>query len=303
MAGHSNGDTSLEEDDSLNPSSFLNFEHLILPNHNPSQPRGSTTPTATSDSNTLITSPAQVLELRQNNPQDCSNLIIASVNRATVEISRTIIALNATFTQQLKAASASATSGILSAQGSASSTINIVVSSASVATVAAFSSVTFAQLQVTSATVALSSVQSSASSVSSSASDALTSASLSLTSASSASSSIFSASSTEVARLSSSLSLLQASLASAQQVLGQPVATAAAPQGDGGLSVSIFPSLQTKLMWYLDTYAIIPAGGRDHRGHAAPGSSDIGWSIYCLSIIRLRRLFSCYDNEKSQKSG
>jgi hypothetical protein len=67
------------------------------------------------------------LELRQNNPQDCSNLIIASVNRATVEISRTIIALNATFTQQLQQASVSASNGIKSAQGSASSTIAVVV--------------------------------------------------------------------------------------------------------------------------------------------------------------------------------
>lgn len=51
----------------------------------------------------LITAPtAPIVDLRQNNSQDCANLIAASVDRAIVEISRTIIALNVTFSQQLQ---------------------------------------------------------------------------------------------------------------------------------------------------------------------------------------------------------
>lgn len=135
------------------------------------------TATITHSKNPIITTPPFALELRQNNPQDCSNLIIASVDRATVEISRTIIALNATFSQQLRQASISASNGIRSAQDSASSTIGVVVQSASVATSAAFSSVRFVNLALTS---------------------------------------VSSTSSIEVSRLSSSLSLLEASVASLQ---------------------------------------------------------------------------------------
>jgi hypothetical protein len=132
----------------------------------------------------LVTDPPDLLKPRQNNPQDCSNLIIASVDRATVEISRTIIALNATFSQQLQQASISASNGIRSAENSASSMINVVSQSASVATSSAFSIATVARLAVTSAN------------------DALTSVSI--------------ASSSDVSRLSSSLSLIQANLDSAQ---------------------------------------------------------------------------------------
>ncbi|KAH8888084.1 hypothetical protein GQ53DRAFT_767980 [Thozetella sp. PMI_491] len=124
------------------------------------------------------------LELRQNSPQDCQNLIIASVDRATVEISRTIIRLNATFSQQLQQASISASNGIKSAQDSASSSIGVISSSASVATSSAFSSVTVARLALSTANFAFTSVSS--------------------------------ASISDVAKLSSSLSLLQANLDFAQ---------------------------------------------------------------------------------------
>lgn len=148
----------------------------------------------------ITTSPAHFLGARQNNPQDCANLIAASVDRATVEISRTIIALNATFSQQLQQASISASNGIKAAQNSASQTIAIVVQNASIATSSAFSSVTVANRAVTSANFALSS-----------ASSQILSINLDLTSVSSASS-------TEVLRLSSSLSLVQANLLSVQVI-------------------------------------------------------------------------------------
>lgn len=114
--------------------------------------------------------------------------------------------------------------GIKSAQDSATSTIQIVVQSASVATSSAFSSVRIANLAVTSANAALT----SANSALDSATQALTTANFALTSAlsasnsevlrlsSSSSSDVFrlsSASSSEVARLSASLSLAEASLA------------------------------------------------------------------------------------------
>ncbi|KAH8894541.1 hypothetical protein GQ53DRAFT_820914 [Thozetella sp. PMI_491] len=82
--------------------------------------------------NVLITPPPNPLALRQNSPQDCSNLVLASVDKATVEISRTIIALNATFSKQLQQASASASDGIKAAQDSASSMIDALNQSASV---------------------------------------------------------------------------------------------------------------------------------------------------------------------------
>lgn len=199
----------------------------------------------------ITTSAVGQLELRQNNPQDCSNLIRASVDRATVEISRTIIALNATFSQQLDQARISASNGIRSAQDSATSTINIVVQSASVATSSAFSSVRIANLAVTSANVALTSATdalntanlalTSALAASTSVNDALATANFALTSALSASTSLnaaffnanfaltsalsasssdvlrlSSSSSSDVARLSASLRSAQASLAAAQ---------------------------------------------------------------------------------------
>jgi hypothetical protein len=212
MAGSIYIDDSPEEDRSLLIDLFLNHENFILPNHNGAQPSSSsqaTTSTAAFPQSALITTPPISLELRQNNPQDCSNLIIASVNRATVEISRTIIALNATFSQQLKQASISADNGIKSAQGSALSTIAVVVQSASIATSSAFSSVTVANLAVTSVNLALTSVQSSASAAIFSANSSITAANLAVTSLSSASSS-------DVSRLSYSLALLQAQVDSVQ---------------------------------------------------------------------------------------
>ena len=136
MAGHNSVDDPLEEDHSLLYVIFFDLENLMLPHHDLDQTSSaspqSTTSTTTHPHNTFITTPPSPLELRQNNPQDCSNLIIASVNRATVEISRTIIALNATFSQQLQQASISASNGIKSAQVSASSTIFVVVQNASI---------------------------------------------------------------------------------------------------------------------------------------------------------------------------
>ena len=89
------GDINFDNDSLGEGRSFLNYftlllEHLILPNHNTAQPTSSPQSNVTSTTrpqNALIT--AAPLELRQNKPQDCTNLIIASVNRATVEISRT----------------------------------------------------------------------------------------------------------------------------------------------------------------------------------------------------------------------
>jgi hypothetical protein len=213
MAGPIDNDDSLEASCLLSTNIFNNAK-LLIPNKNVAHPISS----PSSDSNmswttrpkyAAITSPPQILELRQNNPQDCSNLITASVNRATVEISRTIIALNATFSQQLQQASISASNGIKSAQSSATSTIQVVVLSASSATSSAFSSLTIANLAVTSANFALTNAQSSASTAIAAANSSLILASLAVTSLSSASSS-------DVSSLSSSLSQLQASLSSVQ---------------------------------------------------------------------------------------
>lgn len=193
MADHTEG--SLEEVHTLIDTVFLFRKNLIL-KHSHAQPSTSqpTSPNTPRPQNALITK-APSLELRQNNPQDCQNLINASVDRATVEISRTIIRLNATFSQQLQEASISASNGIKSAQDSASSSIGIVVKSADIANSSAHSSITFVNRQVTSANLALTSAQSSAN-------DALSSANL--------------ASSSDVARLSSSLNLLRASVTSLQ---------------------------------------------------------------------------------------
>jgi hypothetical protein len=214
MAGLIDNDDSLEEGRSLLRTNVFNLENLLFPNHNAANPASSTlsdsrTPRTTAPRDALVTMPPSVLELRQNNPQDCSNLIAASVDRATVEISRTIIALNATFSQQLQQASISASNGIKSAQNSATSTIQVVVLSASSATSSAFSSLTIANLAVTSANFALTNAQSSASTVIAAANSSLTLANLAVTSISSASSS-------DVSTLSSSLSQLQASLTSVQ---------------------------------------------------------------------------------------
>jgi hypothetical protein len=189
MAGLVDNDDSLEGDRSLLRTNLFNLENLLFPNHNVAHPASVqrsklSTPKETAPPDALVTSPPNPLKLRQNNPQDCSNLITASVNRATVEISRTIIALNATFSQQLQQASISASNSIKSAQDSATSTINVVVLSASSVTSSAFSSLKIANLAVTSANFALTNAQASASS--------------------------------DVSTLSSSLSELQASLTSVQ---------------------------------------------------------------------------------------
>jgi hypothetical protein len=214
MAGLIDNDDSLEEDRSLLRTNLFNLENLLLPNHNVAHPASSpdsysSTLRTTAPQDALVTSPPSRLEFRQNNPQDCSNLITASVNRATVEISRTIISLNTTFSQQLQQASISASNGIKSAQDSATSTINVVALSASSATSSAFSSLTIANLAVTSANFALTNAQASASTVIAAANSSLTLANLAVTSISSASSS-------DVSTLSSSLSELQASLTSVQ---------------------------------------------------------------------------------------
>jgi len=214
MAGLIDRDDSLEEGRSLLRTNLFNIEHFLLPNHNVANPASSIpvdqiTPRTTDPQAAAITSPPHLLELRQNNPQDCSNLITASVNSATVEISRIIIALNATFSQQLQQASISASNGIKSAQNSATSTIQIVVQSASSATSSAFSSLTIANLAATSANFALTTAQSSASTAIAAANSSLTLANLAVTSISSASSS-------DVSTLSSSLSELQARLSSVQ---------------------------------------------------------------------------------------
>ncbi|PMD29038.1 hypothetical protein L207DRAFT_574550 [Hyaloscypha variabilis F] len=199
MAGLIDNNDSLEEDRSLLRTDLFNIENLIFPNHNvanlaSSLPADQSLPRTTAPQAAAITSPPHFLDLRQTNPQDCSNLITASVNRATVEISRTIIALNATFSQQLQQASISASNGIKSAQSSATSTIQIVVLSASSVTSSAFSSLTIANLAVTSANFAVTSISS--------------------------------ASSSDVSTLSSSLSELQASLTSVQSSASAAIAAA-----------------------------------------------------------------------------
>jgi hypothetical protein len=104
MAGLIDSYDSSEESSSLLGTALVNLMKLLLPNHNAAQsasspPSESSTPRTTTAQDALVTSPPMSLELRQNNLQDCSNLITAYVNRAAVEISRTIIALNATFSQ------------------------------------------------------------------------------------------------------------------------------------------------------------------------------------------------------------
>lgn len=231
MAGHNSFRDSLGEDPSIINIGSFKLENLIPSNHNLAQPSSptsqSTTANPTHPRNALITtSPVQHLGLRQNNPQDCSNLVSALVDRATVEISRTIIALNATFSQQLQQASISASDGIKQAQVSATSTVSIVVQSASIATSSAFSSVTVANKAVTSANIALTSVQESITSVNlalqraqstiTSATSALSGAQSTITSVNLALTNVSSSSSSDVSRLSSSLSLLQASVVSVQ---------------------------------------------------------------------------------------
>lgn len=170
----------------------------------------------------LITTPAApVVELRQNNPQDCANLIAASVDRATVEISRTIIALNATFSQQLQQASISASNGIKSAENSASSSISIVSLNASSATSSASFSLNLANLAVTSvnsaltnANLALASAQSQVVGVNLVLTSALSASTSDVLRLSSSLTDAFSASTSDVSRLSSSLSSLEANLVS-----------------------------------------------------------------------------------------
>lgn len=176
---------SLEEVHIFFDALFFQSEKLISNSNHHGQSSSILKPSVSNtivSEHALITTPPTQLELRQNNPQDCQNLIIASVDRATVEISRTIIALNATFSQQLQQASISASNGIKAAQDSAASSIGVVVQSADIATSSASFMVTVANRAVVSAT------------------SALADASLS--------------SSSDVASLSSSLGLLQASLIS-----------------------------------------------------------------------------------------
>lgn len=218
MAGLIETDHSLEEGRSLINTIFNNLEDLIFDNNNarPSQSPQSPIPSTASPWISLITTAPSPLELRQNNPQDCSNLITASVNRATVEISRTIIALNATFSQQLQEASISASNGIKQAQNSASSSIGVVVTSASIATSSAFSSLTLANLAVTSVNLALTSAQASASTALASVNSSLDLAQSSISTVNLALLSVSSASSTNVSSLSASIALLQSSISSVQ---------------------------------------------------------------------------------------
>jgi hypothetical protein len=102
MTNHALVDDSLKEVHSLLHENLSNHENSIHPNPNFAHlsialSSDATTSSTTSLQNALVTSPPAPLELRQNNPQDCSNLINASVDSATVEISRTTIALNTTF--------------------------------------------------------------------------------------------------------------------------------------------------------------------------------------------------------------
>ncbi|KAK0099700.1 hypothetical protein ONS95_013407 [Cadophora gregata] len=190
---------SLEEVHILFDSIFLPSENTIDNSDQHAQSSstsGSPISRTIKSEDALITRPPSLLELRQNNAQDCQNLIIASVDRATVEISRTIIALNATFSQQLQQASISASNGIKSAQDSASSSIGVVVSSADIATSSASFMLTIANRQVVSATSALADVSLSSSS--------------------------------DVAILSSSLGQLQASLSSMQASASAAIAAAQA---------------------------------------------------------------------------
>ncbi|KAF8855013.1 hypothetical protein BDZ45DRAFT_805330 [Acephala macrosclerotiorum] len=233
MAGHIDVDNSLEEGRRSLLAIFNNLEDLVFDNENDVQPSpslASAKQTASRPQDALITTPPYVpLELRQNNPQDCSNLIAASVNRATVEISRTIIALNATFSQQLQQAFIDKTNAIISANNSATSTISVISSSASVVTSSAFSSLTLANLAVNTAQAQLSSAQLSASTVSSNldlANLALTSASSTITSLNSGLTSVSSASLSDVSTLSASLSVLQASVVSIQSSASAAIAAA-----------------------------------------------------------------------------
>lgn len=158
------------------------------------------------------------------NSQDIQNQIIAAVDRATVEISRTIIALNATFSQQIDSAQKSASAGIKSAQDQANTTITLVLSTASSISSSAFSVVGVARLAVNTANVQLSSIsaalsadESSLSSASLALAAASTSAAQALSSLSSSSSSdvakLSLSSSSDIAGLSQSIDLLKSSLA------------------------------------------------------------------------------------------
>ncbi|OWP05039.1 hypothetical protein B2J93_609 [Marssonina coronariae] len=200
--------------------------------HRHAQPSSSKTTLSTTSNprNALITDPP-ALGLRQADPQlagvqDCQNLINAYVDRATVEISRTIVRLNATFSQQLQEASISASNGVRAAQNSASQSIEIVVKSADVATSSASADVTFANRAVASANSALISAQSSASDALSSARVSILAGISSLDSASLALTSARLASSSDVAILSSSLTLLQASVDSIQASASSALAAA-----------------------------------------------------------------------------
>lgn len=221
MAGHINADDSLKDGDSRLNKDLLSIQDIIY-NHNAAlfTPTLHPSSSATSPHNELITSPPSIpLELRQNSPQDCSNLIIASVNRATVEISRTIIALNATFSQQLRQASINLTNGIKSANNSATSTIQIVVQSASIANSSAFSSVTVANRIATDANLALTSAQVSATSALSVANFSLAAATSSfgiLNLSLAAATSSLNSSSLSLAAATSSLSLVNGALTSVQ---------------------------------------------------------------------------------------
>lgn len=206
MAGHSFFNETLK-----NSNNEAYPASITAPNHNLASFTTSAIPTVIIDSRNTAYSPVitpyiAALGRRQNvNDQDVSNAVAAAVNRATVEISRTIIALNATFAQQLAAASASASAGIKAANVSAVSTINFVMRNADIVTSSASANVTSAQIGLTSAQVALTSATIS-----------LSSALSEFTSASIGSSSISAASISDASRLSSSLADLQTGLSSAQ---------------------------------------------------------------------------------------
>lgn len=160
------------------------------------------------------------------NAGDIANQVAAAVNRATVEISRTIIALNASFSHQIDSARLSASAGIGAAQSSANTTISSVMSTASSINSSAFSAVNVANLAVKTANSQMSSMSAllaadeaslaTVSSTISSLSSALASDGQALASASLALSALSSVSSSDVFGLSQSIESLKSSLASEQ---------------------------------------------------------------------------------------
>lgn len=224
MAGHiSAEESSIEVEVEETPGDNGNIHSAYTTHHDPGIASHTLFHNSVSSANTIqfaqlavITPRPRALELRQNNAADCNNLITAAVDRATVEISRTIIRLNATFSQQIFELSKSSSAGISSANSSAISTVNFVVRSASVVSSSAAANVTSAQIALTSATISLSSALSALTSLSAASSSLSTSLGAQLANLSSASNSLLSASSSDVLRLSSASSSI--SLASSSDV-------------------------------------------------------------------------------------